>query len=247
MRAELKFLTVSILFLSFSIGVTAPSVLEPREASANPEDPAYFSLSVFSGQGDYSVTVDGPGETVAAPREFSLQEEGNRTVNIWFRPSRSIESGSYRLGIDLRRNGDPAEEFSPLVRVDNDHRVEITGHGQPSCSDMTVEVSVENTGFHSEDLVASSRSEVKLGVLEPGEMGSVNVTLREEGKVSVSSRTSYAFDSEKIDVPSCERERSTGSFLSGTSDLAVASVLLVSVLAALFFLRSSSVEEVFDL
>lgn len=238
MRAELKLLIVSTLLLSFSLFAVAASTLEPEKASANPQDPAYFALSVFSDSGYYSVNLDGPGETVAAPKEFSIQDGENKTVNIWFRPSRGIETGSYRLDIDLMSGGKRVEGFSPMVRVENDHRVDIETVGRPSCDDTVVEVSVRNTGLHSEDLVLASGEEIDLGNLEPGDEVSVNVTLG-DGRVSVSSSTSYAFDSERVEVPNCGNERSSGAFFSNSSDLAATSVLVVSIVAAFLFIRRS--------
>ncbi|MFB6241528.1 MAG: hypothetical protein ABEJ36_01855 [Candidatus Nanosalina sp.] len=247
MRADQRLLSLFLISVLLAGGAAASVSIQPQSSEATPVDPAYFKLFLTpQEETNYTVEVDGPGSTVVVPEQFTVEEDGNETVNIWFRPSKDIQPGKYSLTVEVGSSGGMVEVLKPLVKVDNDHRIEVLSHSEPTCSDRTINVTVKNTGFSPEDLnVITGGETVGSFSLKPGERREISFELSGSVFRSVSVG-SYASTIREVELPDCgeEEEPLVSMFFSEPGNVALSlTALLLALVAALQYSGRIDVRE----
>lgn len=236
MKDELKFASLCLFFILVVGGSAASASLQPETTTATPAEPAYLKLFLIPEEKtNYSITVDGPGSVTIAPKKLSIDGDENKTVNIWFRPFKTIQPGKYFLVVEVKSSKGVVETLKPLVKVENNHRMKLLNYSKPECGDRRSSITVKNTGFSTQNLeITTGGVTVETLKLKPREKKEAVIELKDP-VFKIASVGSYASITQEVDFPDCgSQEPFTSKFFSNPSNLALSiPTLLIITLAIL--------------
>jgi hypothetical protein len=198
-----KLALLYIFVLLVSVPALSQLSVSPEDASADPNNHVYFTLKFESPvQANFTAKSDGFGQIDILPKNFAADQGENQSINVWYRPYRSMQSGKYRIAFHVE-----SENFSDsataTVEVQNPHVLDLEVSEPINCSAESFSVTLSNEGSEEEQVEVTTDNRTLLNSDLTSDSSVVVQAPYQTGKLIAESKNSYAGDSIDIDSLNC--------------------------------------------